>query len=149
HGGETICANKSVNGTALETSVWADVCSLLQNPERLRRELERRLQRPPAAIVDASQRKDSIAKLKRRMGRLLDAYENGWMEKDEFESRMSRAQQRLTREQQEQAQHERDVTGAQELQDVVRQFETFAAQIAPGLPAGPGNPGLRCTTLSA
>lgn len=133
HGGETICANKSVNGTALETSVWADVCSLLQNPERLGRELERRLQRPPAAIVDASQREDSIAKLKRRMGRLLDAYENGWMEKDEFESRMSRAQQRLTREQQEQAQHERDVTDAQELQNVVRQFETFAEQIAAGL----------------
>jgi len=133
HAGETICRNKTVNGLALEASVWADVCVLLQDPERLRRELQRRSQRPPAATRDASQHKDSIAKLKRRMARLLDAYESGWLEKDEFESRMDRAKQRLTREQQEHAEYEREITDAHELSLVINHFERFAEQIASGL----------------
>jgi len=133
HGQETICSNKGVNGAALETSVWADACSLLQNPERLRHELERRLQRPPDAIRDVSQRENSIAKLKCRMGRLLDAYESGWLDKQEFESRISRAKQRLTREQQEQAEYEREITDAQELRLVLHHFGRFAEQIANGL----------------
>jgi site-specific DNA recombinase len=130
HAGETICRNKTVNGVALEASVWADVCELLQNPDRLRRELERRAQRPPAAMHDAAQRQDFIGKLKRRMARLLDAYESGWLEKQEFESRMSRAKQRLTREQQEHDAHARDVADAEELRVVINHFERFAEQIA-------------------
>lgn len=133
HHGEKICANKSVNGVALETSVWRDVCSLLQDPGRLRRELERRLQRTPKERSDSVHSEESIAKLKRRMARLLDAYENEWLDKTEFESRMSRVKERLVRAEDVYAQQEREVQEEADLRSVVDQFESFAQQIANGL----------------
>lgn len=133
NGGETICSNKSVSGIPLEAAVWADVRSLLQEPGRLQRELERRLEKPPDAEFDAAHRQELIARLKRRMGRLLDAYEEGWLEKNEFESRMGRAKEKLTREQEAHARWQQEVADAGELRVVAERFETFAAQIATGL----------------
>jgi site-specific DNA recombinase len=133
HAGVKICTNKSVNGSLLETSVWADVCSLLQDPSRLRRELERRLERPPTTECDASHGAESIAKLKRRMSRLIDAYENGWLDKQEFETRMSHAKERLTREEEQHAQYQREVLAQEDLRLVVGQFQTFVEHIATGL----------------
>jgi site-specific DNA recombinase len=132
-GGETICKNKGVNGPSLEESVWADVCSLLQDPGRLRQELARRLERQPDAVFDASHREQSITRLKHRLARLVDAYENGWLEKADFESRISRAKERLDREQREYAELERDATGQEELRLVISHFQMFADQVASGL----------------
>jgi site-specific DNA recombinase len=132
-GDEAICTNKGVNGAALEREVWSDVCSLLQEPGRLQRELERRLERPPDEEFDAAQQQKSLAQLKRRLTRLLDAYENGWMEKDEFESRMAKAKERLSREQESYAQHQRDAQHQTELRLIVDHFQAFAEQIASGL----------------
>ncbi|HKS97879.1 MAG TPA: recombinase family protein [Terriglobia bacterium] len=132
-GGETICKNKSVHGPSLEESVWADVCSLLRDPGRLRHELERRLERQPGAVVDASQREQSITRLKHRLSRLVDAYENGWLEKADFESRISRAKERLDREQREYAELQRDAASQEELRLVIGQFQMFADQVALGL----------------
>jgi len=42
-GGEAICDNASLNGSPLEEMVWADLCDLLRHPQRLQRELERRM----------------------------------------------------------------------------------------------------------
>jgi site-specific DNA recombinase len=133
HAGETICMNKSLRGAGLEAAVWSDVCSLLQDPGRMRRELERRLERPPDAEFDALHRRESIAKLKRRLARLIDAYENDWLDKDEFESRISRAKQHLAREEEAYARYEQDARSDDELRLVVDQFQTFAEQIATGL----------------
>lgn len=133
HGGETICRNKSVNGIALETAVWRDVCGLLQDPARLQRELKRRLERGPNEPVGFSQREESISKLKRRMARLLDAYENDWLDKVEFESRMSRVKELLARAQEISAQRERELQESADLRSIVDQFEAFAEQIASGL----------------
>jgi len=130
HGGTARCASKSVNGTSLEAEVWSDLCSLLQDRERLCREVERRLARPPAEEADASRCEASITKLKQQMGRLLDAYENGWTEKAEFESRMSRVKERLAREQEAAARYERDSTSAADLHLIIDQFQTFAKQIS-------------------
>jgi site-specific DNA recombinase len=133
HAGEPICASRGVSGTALEAVVWSDVCSLLQDPGRLHRELERRLQRSSPEEADAPHRLESIAKLKRRLGRLVDAYENGWLEKDELQLRIGRVKERLAREQEAYAQSLRDATSEEELRLIVGQFETFAQQIASGL----------------
>ncbi|MBI2802759.1 MAG: recombinase family protein, partial [Gammaproteobacteria bacterium] len=133
HGGETICKNKSVNGTSLETSVWRDVCELLQDPGRLQRELQRRLERAPNEQAGFAQRQESISKLKRRMARLLDAYENDWLDKIEFESRMSRVKELLARAQEVSAQRERELQDTADLRSIVNQFEAFAEQIASGL----------------
>ncbi|HYW79500.1 MAG TPA: zinc ribbon domain-containing protein [Thermoguttaceae bacterium] len=133
HGGETICTNASVNGENLEASVWSDVRSLLKDPGRLRREFERRLDRPPNDSIDGPHLEQSITQLKRRMGRLLDAYENGWLEKADFEPRIQRVKERLAREQEALAQSNRDLSSRDELRLLVGHFETFAEQIIDGL----------------
>jgi site-specific DNA recombinase len=132
-GGEAICSNKSVNGPPLESAVWADLCSLLQEPGRLQRELERRLERPPDRLFDSEHHEKSIANLKRRMSKLLDAYENGWVEKDEFESRIRRVKEQLTQAQELLAEHQRNSQNEPELRLIIGQFQKFADQIASGL----------------
>ena len=132
-GGEAICNNKSVNGDRLETSVWGDVCALLQNPDRLRQEFEHRLARPTTEAFDTSHLADSIARLKRRIARLIDAYENDWLDKSDFEPRIRRAKERLLREEKTLAEYNRDVASEEELRLLIGEFETFAGQITDGL----------------
>ena len=133
HGGEAICANPSLHGESFEQSVWQDVCSVLKDPGRLRHELERRLEASPATEHDAAQEQRLIAQLKRRIARLIDAYENGWLDKAEFESRIARAKERLAREEELWTNRERDASQEAELRLLIGHFETFAAQIADGL----------------
>ena len=132
YGGEARCTNKSVNGV-LDDTVWADLCALLQDPDRLRREFERRLQQPAQANLDAGHLEKSIAQLKRRIARLLDAYENGWVDKAEFEPRIRTVKERLDREEEALGQHQRDALNEEELRLVVSQFEAFAQQMTAGL----------------
>jgi len=127
--GEVICANKSVHGLPVEEAVWSDLCALLQDPGRLRRELERRRQRSAPAEVDDVHRRESIVQLKRRLGRLIDVYENGLLDKEEFATRMNRVQERLKREQEAQAESQRDATSEEQLRLVVDQFDLFREQI--------------------
>jgi site-specific DNA recombinase len=133
HLGAPICTNKSVPGASVEAEVWSDLCALLRDPGRLQRELERRLERPSAVDLTASQRPESIVTLKRRLGRLIDAYENGWLEKEEFESRMRRVKERLDREEAAHAQHQLDSTTSADLRLIVHKFQAFADQITAGL----------------
>jgi site-specific DNA recombinase len=133
HGGEAICTNKSINGEQLEEWVWSDVASLLNDPGRIRREFERRLERPASEDLDATHLETSIKQLKRRITRLIDAYENGWLEKSEFEPRIRRVRDRLAREQAALAQHQRDASSDEELRLLVGQFQRFAEQIGDGL----------------
>lgn len=133
YGGKAICSNKSVNGERLETSVWGDVCALLQNPDRLQREFERRLERPATEVLDTSHVKESIAQLKRRIARLIDAYENDWLDKSDFEPRIRRVKERLLREEEALAEHNRDLVSDHELRLLIGEFQTFAQQITDGI----------------
>ena len=105
---------------------------MLKEPERLRREFERRLQHPPGKEFDATHLEKSITQLKRRMGRLIDAYENGWLDKSDFEPRIRRVKERLAREEQVLEQQQRELS-SDELRLLVGQFTTFAEQMAGGL----------------
>lgn len=67
------------------------------------------------------------------MSRLLDAYENGWMEKADFEPRMQRHKDRLAGEQKALADIEGTAAQTEDLQRLVTHFNTFAAQIRNGL----------------
>jgi len=133
HHGEAICDNQGVNGSRLEAAVWSDVCSLVKEPGRLRREFERRLERPSPETVDPSHGENSIARLKRRIARLIDAYENGWLDKAEFEPRIERVKQRLDREQAALARQQLETTSDHELRLLIGQFDAFAQQINQGL----------------
>jgi site-specific DNA recombinase len=69
-GGERVCSNRQVRTDLLETAVWQQVCALLQDPQRLAQEYQRRLQEPHRqenrALLEAQ-----LAKLKQGLSRLI------------------------------------------------------------------------------
>ena len=75
----------------------------------------------------------SIGRLKLRVGRLIDAYENGWVDKAEFQPRIQRTKEQLAREQAALAQYEREAAGNEELRLVFGDFTAFAQQMSKGL----------------
>ncbi len=87
-GDRPLCSNSSIDGPDLEACVWQELCGLLQNPDRLATELERRRTErlPRQSELDASQRR--VKELRSRLDRLIDAYSSGLLERDEFESRI-------------------------------------------------------------
>jgi site-specific DNA recombinase len=132
HGGEVVCANKSVSG-CVEEVVWSDLCDLLKDPERLRRELERRLDESRDQNGNGAHLQKSITQLKRRIGRLIDAYENGWLDKVEFEPRIRLTKERLIHEEEMRAQQQRDTSNGEELRLLFGEFAAFAQQMTEGL----------------
>jgi site-specific DNA recombinase len=132
HGGTTLCANAPVNG-ALENDVWADVCTLLRDPDRLQAELQRRQQPTPEGQADHEASRTTIVRLKRQLSRLLDMYETGYLEKAEFEARADRAQQRLAQEEQTCTEQAIAQQRQQEQQALLADFKRFAAQMTAGL----------------
>lgn len=133
HGGVRVCSNKSIPGVPLDEAVWSDVCSLLQDPGRLERELERRMERPQQSDFDVNDCQQAITQLKRRLSRLLDAYENGWIEREEFESRSRQVKERLTQQEHQYAEYRRDADQDTELRLIVGQFEAFTEQVKAAL----------------
>lgn len=136
-GGERICWNKQVRTDRLEAAVWEDVCALLQDPDRVRREYERRLNdEPNNQAVEAEQLSTMIQKLKRGIARLIDAYEDGLLTKEEFEPRLRNAKGRLKKLEAE-IQAVLDQAAAEdELRLVIGQFEEFAQRVSDGLHQG-------------
>jgi site-specific DNA recombinase len=131
-GGERRCNNASVNAR-VEEAVWGDLCALLKDPERLRREFEQRLERTQEPSADLPRLQDSIGQLKRRLGRLVDAYENGWLDKAECQPRIEQTKQRLRQEQETLAEHQRLASNADELRLLVANFAAFTETITANL----------------
>jgi site-specific DNA recombinase len=136
-GGQRVCQNHQVRTDMLDEAVWEDVCSLLSNPERIEKEYQRRLTPQRNGV---GWEKDQMAalttKVKRGIARLVDAYEDGLLDRDEFEPRLQRAKQRLA-SLQGQAQAQSDQESQQkELQLIVGRFEEFAQRVQGKLHAG-------------
>jgi site-specific DNA recombinase len=132
HEGQRICANRAIHGR-VEEAVWSDVCALLQDPDRLRREFEARLQRPVHERVEVTRLEQTICQHKRRIARLIDAYENGWVDKREFEPRVLSAKERLARDAKALQELQQASVNDEELRLVIGQFDAFAAQIRASL----------------
>jgi site-specific DNA recombinase len=131
---ERLCWNKSVRMELLDAAVWEDVRGLLAEPGRVEAEYRRRLE--GQASAEAS-RVESVGKMiqvaRRRIARLIDAYGDGLMEKGEFEPRVLRARERLSRlEAEAKAEEERQVT-EQELGLVIGHLAGFAQRVQEGL----------------
>ena len=90
--GEAVCANRPVRSDRLEHAVWAEIEAVLNDPERIAYEYERRLTELPAAgqtnsdVGDVERR---IGALQRGIGRLIDGYAEGVIERAEFEPRVT------------------------------------------------------------
>ena len=133
YGGEAICGNGPLSGALLEQAVWLDVCALLQDPGRLRQEMERRLERRVPDDLGVAHHEGVIAHGKRRLARLIDAYENGLLEKQEFEPRIRRAKDQLARAEEALAEHAREAADDEQVRLLVGHFDAFAAQMRSGL----------------
>src|SRR5262249_55599223 len=118
----------------LDAAVWADVRSLLSEPERIRLEYQRRRQQPKP---DEGREGDQVTKLinqvKISISRLIDAYEEGMIEKSEFDPRISTARQRLSRLEEERARKADQESQESELRLLIGQLEDFARQVSEGL----------------
>ena len=95
-GGQRVCDNKQVRADTLEAAVWEDVCLLLNDPHRVEQEYQRRLTRKEDGSGSDGETYDrQISQLKRAIARLIDAYEDGLVDRSEFEPRIKRTRSRL------------------------------------------------------
>jgi site-specific DNA recombinase len=136
---ERVCWNRSVRMELLDAAVWDDVRSLLAEPGRVAAEYRRRLEGRPAPGESCG---DPLGKLtqaaQHRISRLIDAYEDGLMEKGEFEPRILRARERLAQLEAEAQREEERQTAEQELQHLIGELEKFAERVREGLGGADG-----------
>ncbi len=85
-----VCDNPPVRADALDTAVWDEVLALLEHPELIQSEINRRLA-AANETVSHDRRVDALraeaAGLQRQMRRLLDAYQEGLVGLDELRER--------------------------------------------------------------
>jgi site-specific DNA recombinase len=133
-GGQRLCWNKQVRTDMLDAAVWEDVRRLLSEPERVRKEYERRLQ---GALAGPDREVEHLSKLirnvKRMISRLIDAYGDGLLDKSEFEPRISAAKERLAKLEAEHRQRIGEASQEAELRLVIGQLEEFAKRLSQGL----------------
>ena len=96
-GGVAVCTNKLLNRGRLDAAVWEDVRGLLLDPSRLAAE-HRRRRDGPAEPDDpkATSATKKVATVRRSIARLIDSYQDGYLEKEEFEPRIRGLRGRLT-----------------------------------------------------
>src|SRR6516165_8472634 len=133
-GGQRLCWNKQVRTDMLDAAVWDDVRRLLSEPERVRKEYERRLR---GAEAGPDQEVEHLGKLvsnvKQMISRLIDAYGDGLLDKLEFEPRITAARERLAKLEAEYRQRIGEAAQEAELRLVIGQLEEFARRVSQGL----------------
>ncbi len=133
-GGHRVCENKQVRTDLLDDAVWQDVCTLLADPARIRVEYQRRLDRKDSgASREAKQLSTLIQRVKRGIARLIDAYEEGLLEKAEFEPRIRDARQRQQKLEEEARAVSDRAEEAEALRLVIGRLEEFAQRVRDGL----------------
>ena len=97
--GQAVCDNGAVRGDQLEQVVWNQVRSLMEQPDRVADEYRRRI----GVAQDGAAMPDEIVRLgqqmttmRRGIGRLIDSYAEGLIDKAEFEPRIAGLKQRLS-----------------------------------------------------
>ena len=130
-GGQRLCWNKQIRTDMLDAAVWDDVRRLLSEPERVRREYERRLEgkeKGPSQEVEHLSK--LVSNVKKMIARLIDAYGEGLLDKSEFEPRISAARARLAKLEEEHRQRIGEAAQESELRLVIGQLEEFARRVS-------------------
>jgi site-specific DNA recombinase len=130
--GGRVCHAKPLRADLLEQAVWEDVSALLHDPQRIEAEYERRLQGNqddpgPGELTR------SIQKSEQSIARLIDAYEDGLLGKEELQSRIGRIQERLARLRAETESLRRQQLDRKELRLVIGTIEAFCRLVQQGL----------------
>jgi len=133
-GGERVCDARAVRADLLEEAVWKDVCALLRDPHLVEREYQRREgEKKDGPAQQADQRRLRIGGLTKKLGRLIDAYTEGLINKEEFEPRAARLRQELKAQEVEEEREDQRRRQQQELRLVLGCLEEFAARVRVGL----------------
>jgi len=132
--GERVCDNKQVRTDLLEEAVWDDICQLLRDPDRVRREYERRLDGgSQQASARRKQLEATMHKVQRAIARLIDVYEEDLLTKEEFEPRIRASKSRLSKLQEEEKALSAEQIEQAQLHVVIDRLEAFQKQLADGL----------------
>jgi site-specific DNA recombinase len=132
-GGERLCDNKQVRTDLLEKAVWDDVCSLLHDPQRVSEEYQRRLDREEPSALEVQQLQGMLQKVRRAITRLIDAYEDGLITKDEFEPRIKSSKQRFAKLEAEASRLSSEQSKEDELRLAIGHLEDFSRHVRDGL----------------
>ena len=131
-----MCDNTQVRADLLEAAVWGEVERLLRDPARIAAEHERRLRRGGDGGLEARNLaavEAQLQRLRRGIGRLIDGYAEGMIERAEFEPRVAGLRRRLAGlEEQRRGLVERTRLGSQLLL-IIGRLEAFAARIEQNL----------------
>ena len=132
-GGERICDNLQVRTDRLDQYVWEEVRALLQEPERLSQEYQRRLLIPDGEQQSLQVLQSQIARSRKSIARLIDSYTEGYIEKQEFEPRIKRLRKRLSDLESQAQKKEREQIQQDELRQVITRLEEFSAKVKDNL----------------
>ena len=132
-GGERPCMNKQVRSDLVESAVWEDVRELLMDPDRVRRQFERLSEHEKQDENECHQTVIQTQRVRRGLARLLDAYEDGLIEKSEFEPRMRRMRERLQRLEKETEEAALRKSREADMRRVIEHLEEFAKRVHQGL----------------
>jgi site-specific DNA recombinase len=134
--GAAVCANRPVRSDRLERAVWAEVEAVLKEPGRVADEYRRRLGELAAggrADADVGEVERRLGALRRGIGRLIDGYAEGVIERSEFAPRVADLRARVA-QLEEQREALADATAAErDLTLVMGRLEDFSAEVRDNL----------------
>jgi len=132
-GGVRVCGNHQVRTDLLDLAVWREARALLEQPHRLEQEYRQRLTVRSEQETERTAVERQRDKLRQGLARLIDSYTEGYLEKPEFDSRVTRQRQRIAALD-EQVRQLADAEALQrELRLLIGRLEDFAAQVEEGL----------------
>ena len=89
-GGVRVCTNRQVRTDLLDLAVWREASTLLEQPHRLEDEYRQRLTADGERAIERTAVELQRTKLRQGVARLIDSYTEGYLEKQEFELRITR-----------------------------------------------------------
>jgi site-specific DNA recombinase len=134
--GKAVCNNGPVRSDQLEQVVWDQVRALLEDPHRVADEYRRRIAQAhdSAALPDEIVRLDrQMTSLRRGIGRLIDSYAEGVIDKTEFEPRIAGLKQRMSQLQERHQAAREAAETERDLALVISRLQDFSAKVATGL----------------
>ncbi len=132
-GGVRVCGNHQIRTDLLNVAVWREASALLEQPHRLEQEYQQRLTVRSEQETERTTVERQRDKLRQGLARLIDSYTEGYLEKPEFDSRITRQRERIAALD-EQVRQLADAEALQhELRLLIGRLEDFAAQVEEGL----------------
>jgi site-specific DNA recombinase len=130
--GQAVCANRPVRSDRLERAVWAQIEVVLNDPERVAHEYRRRLTEVAAedrADADVREVERRIGALRRGVGRLIDGYADGVIDRVEFEPRVADLRARIAQLEEHRTVLAATATATRDLTLVIGRLEDFSTKV--------------------